>query len=415
MTRGCYSPWLGYWLLPMLVISIAGAHAQANDAQDFSVIARGHYLAIVGDCTACHTAAGGKFLAGGRPLETPFGSLVAPNITPDVATGIGGWSDDTFYSAMHKGVSDVHLYPAMPYPYYTKASREDVMAIRAWLNTVPPVVNEVHSNTLPFPFNVRATMIGWNELFFTPGDWHDRTDKSAEWNRGGYLVEGLGHCGACHTPKNALGGDEDSRQLQGYALQNWFAPDITGDKRVGLGAWSSGDIVDYLKTGTNRFTSASGPMADEISNSTSHWTMDDLRAAATYLLDQPGGGPSPQQPVGASDPVMQAGGAIYVDECSACHTANGNGVSRLLPALKGSAAVQQAKPDSLLHVVLGGTRAVASEGAPTGAAMPAFGWKLTDEQVAAVTTYIRNAWGNAAPAVTADDARAMRQALAANP
>jgi len=388
------------------------AHAQRNDMQDFPLIERGRYLAAIGDCTACHTAPGGKFLAGGRSLETPFGNLVAPNITPDQETGIGSWTDETFYNSMHNGVSDVQLYPAMPYPYYTKAKREDVMAIRAWLNTVPPVVNRVTSNTLPFPFNIRAAMVGWNELFFKAGEWQDRSDKSPEWNRGGYLVEGLGHCGACHTPKNALGGDENSRHLQGYALQGWFAPEITSDRRVGVGAWSVDDTVEYLKTGMNRFTTASGPMAEEISDSTSHWTIGDLRAAATYLLDQPGSNREAAKPVAAQDPAMQAGSAIYLDQCAACHTMDGNGIARLLPTLKDSPFVQQTRTDSLLHVMLEGTRAVSTQFAPTAPAMPAFGWKLSDDQIASVLTYVRNSWGNAAPPVSAADVKEARKELA---
>ena len=395
----------------MVLFAISPAHAQKDDKQDFETIQRGRYLATVGDCTACHTAPGGKFLAGGRSLETPFGHLVAPNITPDMQTGIGSWSDEKFYNSMHIGVSSVHLYPAMPYQYYTKVTRQDVMAIRAWLNTVPAVGNAVHSNTLTFPFNIRATMIGWDELFFHPGEWRDQPGKSAEWNRGGYLVEGLGHCGACHTPKNVLGADEAGDHLQGYALQGWFAPDITNDRRIGLGAWSVDDIVEYLKNGTNRFTEASGPMAEEINDSTSHWMTQDLRAAAVYLLDQAGAKQTAPQPVAAQDPAMQVGRAIYVDECAACHTTKGGGIARLLPALNGSPSVQQAQPDSLLHVVLEGTRAVATKGAPTGPAMPAFGWKLDDQQVAAVTTFVRNAWGNAAPAVTASDVASIRHQL----
>jgi mono/diheme cytochrome c family protein len=390
-------------------LAVMPARAQVEDKQDFTLIERGRYLAVIGDCTACHTEPGGKFMAGGRSLETPFGNLVTPNITPDMETGIGSWSEEEFYNSMHIGVSDVRLYPAMPYPYYTKATRDDVMAIRAWLNTVPPVVNRVQSNTLPFPFNIRASLIGWNWLFFKPETWQNRADKSAEWNRGGYLVEGLGHCGACHTPKNALGGDEDSRHLQGYALQGWFAPDITGDKHLGVGAWSVDDIVEYLKTGANRFTTASGPMAEEISDSTSHWTVADLRAAATYLLDQPGRKETPPQAVSAQDPAMQAGRAIYSDQCAACHTMDGTGIARLLPTLHGSPFVQQQKPDSLLRVVLDGTRAVSTELAPTAPAMPALGWKLSDDQVASVVTYIRNAWGNAAPAVSADDVKRARE------
>ncbi len=407
---------MSIWRLAFAVVPVlcaaAIAHAQSQDRQDFALIQRGHYLAIVGDCTACHTAPGGKFLAGGRSLETPFGNLVSPNITPDQDTGIGSWSDEKFYNAMHNGVSNARLYPAMPYPYYTKVSREDVRAIRAWLTTVPPVVNHVHSNTLPFPFNIRAGMFAWDKLFFREGEWRDSSDKSAEWNRGGYLVEGLGHCGACHTPKNALGADKDSQHLQGYALQGWFAPDITGNKRVGVGAWSVEDIVEYLKTGSNRYTSASGPMAEEVSDSTSHWSVADLRAAATYLLDQPGSQESAPTPVAANDPAMQAGEAIYVDQCSACHTISGSGIARLIPDLKGSPFVQQSEPDSLLHVILAGTRAVGTEQAPTMAAMPGYEWKLSDAQVAAVATYIRNSWGNAAPAVSTSAVRDFHQRLA---
>lgn len=393
----------------------ASARAQHNDEQAFSLIQRGRYLATVGDCTACHTAPGGKFLAGGRALETPFGYLVAPNITPDVETGIGGWSNDKFYNSMHNGIAGGHMYPAMPYPYYTKATRGDVLAIRAWLNTVPPVVSKIHSNTLPFPFNIRATMIGWDALFFKKGDWRNQPQKSAQWNRGGYLVEGLGHCGACHTPKNVLGGDESGHHLQGYALQGWFAPDITSDKRVGVGAWAVDDIVEYLKTGTNKYTSASGPMAEEIADSTSHWTIEDLRAAATYLLDEPVPNEKPPQAVSAQDPVMRAGQAIYVDQCAACHTMDGGGIARLLPTLKSSPFVQQTNADSLLHVVLEGTRSVATETAPTAAAMPAFNWKLSDDQVASVVTYIRNSWGNAASKVTAGDVKKTRQAMNERP
>ena len=392
----------------------APCHAQLIDQQDFTLIARGRYLATVGDCTACHTKDGGAFMAGGRALPTPFGRIVSPNITPDRATGIGAMSDETFYNAMHNGMTHERLYPAMPYPYYTKATRADVMAIRAWLTTIPPTVNEVHSNTLPFPFNVRLSMWGWNTLFFTPGEWHDQQSKSADWNRGGYLVEGLGHCGACHTPKNILGADDNGSHLQGYALQGWFAPNITGDKHVGVGAWSAQDIVDYLKTGANQYTAASGPMAEEIRDSTSHWSLDDLQAAATYLLDQSGSNKPAPQPVAANDPAVRAGQAIYVDQCSACHTMDGSGVARLLPTLKNSPFVQQDNPDSLLHVVLNGTRAVSTSAAPTAPAMPNFDWKLSDEQVAAVVTFIRNSWGNAAPAVTAAQAHSMRNEIKAS-
>jgi mono/diheme cytochrome c family protein len=392
--------------LPLSVI------ARASDPQDFALVERGRYLATVGDCTACHTSPGGKPFAGGRPIETPFGDLLGSNITPDRKTGIGGWDDDTFYNAMHEGFSDQPLYPAMPYPYYTKVTRADVTAIRAYLNTVAPVANDVQSNQLPFPFSIRASMRVWNALFFRKGEWQPDPGKSAEWNRGAYLVEGLGHCGACHTPKNILGGDKTDLRLRGYVLQGWLAPDITGDQRTGIGGWSVDEIVEYLKTGANRFQTASGPMAEEIDDSTQHWTEGDLRATAVYLKAQPAVSRQPGGPVQATDPAMQAGAAVYADQCAACHAMSGNGVARLFPALKNSGSVQSDDPTSLLRVVLDGTRAVATNRAPTGAAMPAFGWKLSDGQIAAVLTYIRNSWGNAAAAVSASQVTSARKALA---
>jgi len=202
----------------------------AKDPQDFNRIERGHYLAILGDCAACHTSpASGKGFAGGRPIETPFGTIVSPNITPDLETGSGAWTDDEFVNALTRGIgrNGIHLYPAM--------TREDALTIRAYLSTIPAVHNPVQPNQLPFPFNIRQAMWAWKELFFTPGTFQLRADKSVEWNRGAYLAEGLMHCGTCHTPKNFLGGDETSYNLQGYPLQGWFAPNITNDERWGLG------------------------------------------------------------------------------------------------------------------------------------------------------------------------------------
>jgi mono/diheme cytochrome c family protein len=388
--------------------------ALATDQQDFAQIERGRYLTDAGDCTSCHTASGGKPFAGGRPIETPFGNVLAPNITPDQATGIGAWSDDKFYHAMHDGVSgDEHLYPAMPYPYYTKVTRQDVLAIRAYLKTVEPVQNIVHPNQLLFPFDVRASMIGWNSLFFKPGEWQNHTDKSAEWNRGGYLVEGLGHCGACHTPKNALGADEDSRHLQGNVLQGWLAPELAGDARAATASWSADDIVEYLKTGANTHAVAAGPMAEAVANSTSRLTLDDLRAIAVYLKDQPAAKEvKPASRIAADDPRMQAGQAIYADQCAACHSKDGSGIARLFPALKGRASVQSDHPDTVIRMILEGARATSTRYEPTAPAMPGFHWKLSDDEVAAVATYIRNAWGNVAPAVSADDVKSARRATA---
>jgi mono/diheme cytochrome c family protein len=272
----------------MLTVLAGGALSQGIDKQEFEQIELGRYLTIVGDCAACHTLPGsGHDLAGGRALETPFGRLLAPNITPDPSTGIGAWTDDEFINAMTKGTgrNGVHLYPAMPYTYYTKVTREDVLAIRAYLNTVPAVQNSVEPNQLPFPFNIRASLIEWDELFFKPGTFQPNPNKSAEWNRGAYLVEGLTHCGMCHTPKNFLGGDKPRGHLQGYALQGWFAANITNDPRRGLGSWSVNDIASYLKTGHSPTAIATGLMAETIGQSTTRMKDADLRAIAAYLKD----------------------------------------------------------------------------------------------------------------------------------
>jgi mono/diheme cytochrome c family protein len=374
------------------------------DAQNFGQIERGRYLAIAGDCTSCHTVPGsGQPFAGGRPIETPFGIVVGANITPDPETGIGAWNDELFVRALRvgKGHDGELLYPAMPYPYYTKLTESDALAIRAYLNTVKPVRNAVVSNKLPFPFDVRQGMTAWNALYFTSGEFKPEPTKSAEWNRGAYLVEGLGHCGACHTPKSALGGDDRAHALQGYALQGWFAPNITNDNERGLGGWSVADIVAYLKNGHNSSTASTGIMAEEITLSSSHMTDADLMAIATYLKDLPGQTAAPAAAISASDPKMVAGGAIYADECSACHGPDGKGVPYLFPSLAGSPNVRSSDPASLIRIVIEGARSVATAGEPTGPGMPTFAWKLSDDQAAAVLTYIRNSWGAAAPAVDA--------------
>jgi len=393
----------------------AGALAGSGvDPQDFRQVERGRYLAIVGDCAACHTLPGsGHELAGGRAIETPFGELLAPNITPDPATGIGAWTDDEFVNSLTKGTgrNGTHLYPAMPYTYMTKTTREDALAIRAYLNTVPAVRNDVRSNQLPFPFNVRASLVEWDAMFFTPGPFRPVAGKSPEWNRGAYLAEGLAHCGLCHTPKNELGGDKKDRKLQGYALQGWFAPNLTNDDRRGLGGWSADDIAEYLKTGHNQWSASTGLMSETISGSTSRMTDADLHAIAVYLKDQP----APKQDVKADRPdagMMKTGGKIYADECSGCHTPNGNGAARLFPVLAGSAGVQQTDPTSLIRIVLRGARSSSTDPAPTAPAMPAFGWLLNDNEIAAVLTYVRNAWENAAPPVTADDVAKARKDFA---
>jgi mono/diheme cytochrome c family protein len=392
--------------------------AFAQDTQSFDRIERGRYLAVLGDCAGCHTAPGGAPFAGGLALQTPFGTLVAPNITPDPETGIGNMTNDDFLATLHegRGHNGKRLYPAMPYPAYTKMTDDDVLAMRAYFATIAPVKNPVVSNQLAFPLNIRLAMAFWNGLNFTSGRYQANPQKSAVWNRGAYIVEGPAHCGTCHTPKTLLGGDKNNVALTGATLQGWFAPDITNDTRKGIGGWSTDDLVQYLKKGTNNWTLASGPMAEAVSHSTSQMNDDDILAIATYLKDSGEGGVSAKPAVAAANTnVMHAGAAIYKDSCAACHKDSGQGEANLFPRLAGSGLVQSDDPTTLARVVLHGTRAVATAGAPTGPAMPAFDWRLDDAQVAAVLTYIRSNWGNAAEAVPATAVAAQRASLAKSP
>jgi len=373
------------------------------DGQAFDRIAKGRYLTTVADCYACHTVLdAGKPFAGGRPIETPFGIITSSNITPDNETGIGAWSDQQFVDAVRRGVrpNGSRLYPAMPFPAYTKMTHDDVLAIRAYLATVEPVHQAVKANTLPFPFDIREAMRPWDALYFTEGEFQPDSSQSADWNRGAYLVQGPGHCTACHTPKTSLGGDKSGDNLRGFNLQGWFAPDITADTSQGLGQWSEDDIKGYLRTGHNRMTAATGPMAEEIVNSTSQYNDSDLHAIATYLKSLPAR--QDKAPAQAGQPVMAAGQAIYRDQCSACHGLDGQGVAMLFPSLAQSSLAHASDPTSAIRLVLRGGRSVATKAEPTAPGMPSFGWQLNDEQVAAVLTYIRNAWKTAAAPVSAD-------------
>jgi mono/diheme cytochrome c family protein len=390
--------------------------AISEGTQNFDQVERGRYLAILGDCAGCHTRPGGAPFAGGLTLATPFGKLVAPNITPDQDTGIGHWTGDEFISAVRegRGHNGTRLYPAMPYPAYTKMSDEDVLALRSYFLTVAPVHNPVVANQLPFPFNIRLSMLFWNTINFTPGRFQADPQRSAEWNRGAYIVQGPGHCVTCHTPKNVLGGDKSDAALQGATLQGWFAPNITASERVGIARWSKDDLVQYLRSGANSWTLASGPMAEAVSHSTSQMTEDDLAAIAVYLKDNGGTGASTAS-AAASQSAMRAGTAIYKDNCAACHRDNGMGDSGLFPRLAGSPLVQSDDPTSLIRVVLQGSRAVSTSAAPSAPAMPSFDWRLNDAQVGAVVTYIRNSWGNAAAPVEHAAVNKARTSLAATP
>jgi mono/diheme cytochrome c family protein len=390
------------------------ASAGEADSMNFTAVDRGRYLSILSDCASCHTVPQkNQPFAGGRPIETPFGSIVAPNITPDLETGIGSWTDDQFDDAVRKGRGRYgeRLYPAMPFNAYTKMSRQDVMAIRAYLSTVTAVYNPVVANTLPFPFNIRTSMRVWDGLYFKEGEYVVDPNKSVEWNRGAFLVDGPAHCGACHTPKTFLGGDKTAQYLQGSPLQGWSAPNITNDARTGLGGWSIDDVATYLKTGHNRITAATGPMAEAVGLSTSKMTDEDVKAISTYLKSLPGD-EKPQTAVAATSPEMAAGGAIYRDQCSACHGIDGKGVDRLFPAVASSSMARADDPTSVIRIVLRGARSVATDREPTAPGMPSYGGQLSDGQVANVLTYIRNSWGGTAPAIALGDVAKLRGSLA---
>jgi len=396
--------------LAFCALTLALGPALGADQAD--QIIRGGDQAVLGDCAGCHTQPGGRPLAGGLQLETPFGALIPPNITPDRDTGIGNWSEADFRSMMRTGIGHegVRLYPAMPYPAYTRMTDQDISDLWAYLTTVEPVSNKVEANQLPFPFNIRLSMAGWNMLNFSEGAFTPDASKSAQWNRGAYIVQGPGHCGTCHTPKSILGADKDSQFLQGASLQGWFAPDITGNAQSGLGKWSQDDLVKYLRTGVNAHSIASGPMAEAVENSTSKMTDADLTAIAVYLKSLGPGGDN-AQPAKPDQARMVTGEAIYRDNCSACHGGDGAGAGALFPALTGNAIVAQGNPETLARLVLAGSQAVHTDHAPTTPSMPSLAWRLQDQEIADVLTYVRNSWGNAAPAVSSGDIAAVRKEL----
>lgn len=397
----------------LLIAGLLGLLSQPATAQQnsYAQVERGRYIAATANCQSCHTVEGQEPFSGGRAMETPFGTIHTPNITFDARTGIGRWSKDEFYRALHEGISrdGSRLYPAFPYPHFTKMPREDVDAVYDYLASRPRVVRERKEHELPFPLNWRRLVAGWNLAFFDKGPFQPDPNRSAEWNRGAYLVEGPGHCAGCHTDKNLAGADRKSRHLMGGNLENWAAPDIRGGRNGGLERWSREDIATFLKTGRNAHTGALTRMGEVVAYSTQLMTEDDLGAIATYLKSLDG----LPRPVATrpSEAVMQAGRAIYFDNCSACHVSNGTGVPHVFARLAGSNKLNDPDPTTVIRVILEGAQAVPTEARPSPLSMPAFGWKLTDEQVASVASYIRASWGNAGPPVTADMVRRVRADL----
>lgn len=386
--------------------------AQIPEGPDADILRHGQELMRAGDCVSCHMRKGGEPLSGGLGLKTPFGVIFSSNITPDPETGIGRWTADQFYRAMHDGhgANGENLYPAFPYPWFRSMSRADDDALLAYIKTTPPVRYTPPANQLVFPLNFRSLVAGWNLLFLKSQTFAPATDKPEAWNRGAYLVNGPGHCGACHTPKNTFGADKAGQEFRGAVIDNWTAPDLTGDVRTGLGAWSEGDIAEYLKTGRNAHAGAGGAMADVVTYSTSLMSDADRTAIAVYLKSLPAG--SSQSAVAPIDAAsLSRGGAIYSDACASCHLENGKGQSGLFPPLGKNAMVQQVDATGLEHLILAGTSIAATPSRPSPLSMPAFSWKLTDREIADVANYVRNSWGNRAPPVNPDDVAALRKQL----
>ena len=384
-----------------------GAGAEPTD----EMVAQGKSLVVAGDCASCHTADPARPFAGGKRIDTPFGAIYAPNLTPDRETGLGTWSDADFVRALRYGVAPdgSRYYPAFPYPNFTKLTRDDILSIRAYLATLTPFQNKAPPPELRFPLNVRAVMRVWNFIFFKPGILEPDQQKAADWNRGRYLVEGAGHCGACHTPKNILGADRRERAFAGGKVDGWFAPRLDGAARSGLQSWSVDDIVEYLQSGRNAKSHADGLMAEVVVNSTSKMSDGDVRAIAVYLKSLPLGPPEPQvtPPPEAS---MASGKALYAHACVACHEIDGSSTPRIYPPLPGNALLQSADPSSTLRIMLDGAQTVTTPRAPNTGSMPAYARQWSDQEIADVANYIRNSWGNAAPLVTAEQvAKARKQ------
>jgi mono/diheme cytochrome c family protein len=396
-------------------LNVSGEEPLTGDAYSFVAtpeqVARGAYLARAGNCAACHTDRGGAPLAGGKGIATPFGTVFASNLTPDAKTGIGTWSAAQFWRAMHNGRSADGrlLYPAFPYPNFTEITRADSDALLAWLRTQVPVAQANRAHLLRFPYNLQASLAVWRALFFTPAAYEPVVERSVQWNRGAYLVRSLGHCAACHSPRNAFGATRDSLEFSGglIPMQNWYAPSLASSAEAGVADWSTREVAALLKTGLTPRGATLGPMADVVFRGTQYLQDSDIAAMTEFLRSLP---QSPPRAVAAARPdanVLSHGEALYKDRCAACHGVRGEGGADpngvVYVALAGNRKVLLETPANLIHIVVNGGFAPTTAGNPRPYGMPPFGPSLKDEEIAALATYVRSAWGNAAPPVSALD------------
>jgi mono/diheme cytochrome c family protein len=369
-----------------------------------ALIERGAYLARAGNCMGCHTARGGTSYAGGRVIPTPFGTVFSTNLTPDAETGLGAWSADDFWAALHngRGRDGRLLTPAFPYPNYALVTRADSDALYAYLQSLPAVAQPNRAHELRFPYNTQLALAVWRALYFRPAVFKPDQRQSAEWNRGAYLIEGLGHCNACHAPRNSLGAVTNARELSGGALRElgWYAPSLHDTAEAGVAHWTRSELHDWLKHGRNRHASALGPMSEVILGSTQHLSDADLQAMGLYLQALP---PINKQRTDAPPPdlaLRELGGKLYEQHCAGCHGAQGQGVAGIYPALAGNRVLTMGSSDNLLRVMLRGGYAPATSGNPRPFGMPPFAGVLNDRELAAIASHLRSSWGHAAGDVT---------------
>lgn len=406
---------LSGWLAILVSLLAPPGAAQGSTAVD-----RGEYLVRAANCVSCHTAPGGPVFAGGVPFPTQFGTIYSTNITPDEATGIGSWSYEQFEAALRRGVrpNGEHLYPTFPYTSFTRISDEDVRALYDYFMSLKPVHAPARANEMRFPFGQRRLLGVWKALFFDEGRFVRDPARSEEWNRGAYLVEALAHCGACHSPRNLLGAEKTSAPYTGGALYEWDeergavrrgAPNLTSSPH-GLKAWSEDDLAEYLKRGVGARARLMGTMNEVVLNSTRHLSDADTRAMAVYLKSLPPNGDARRRP---GKKVMELGAKQYDIHCGTCHLPSGLGSEDTAPPLAGSAFAQSPDPSSLIDLVINGPRlpvqAPSAEWQRPWQSMTPFGQKLSDEQAAALLTFVRNSWGNAAGVVDPQDIARLRE------
>ncbi|HNT37787.1 MAG TPA: cytochrome c [Rubrivivax sp.] len=376
------------------------------------LVERGAYLARAGNCIGCHTASGGAPLAGGRGIETPFGVVVAPNLTPDANTGLGQWSADEFWRALHHGrARDGRLlYPAFPYPSFSVVTRADSDALYAYLRSVPAVAQANAPHALRFPYGTQAALALWRALYFRPGEFRSDAQQDAAWNRGKYLVQGLGHCAACHSGRDRLGGIVAPARFAGGLMPGgaWYAPSLATPAEAGVQGWQPQQVVRLLRDGVSAQASVSGPMADVVFTGTQYLSDTDLAAMARYLASIPRREPAARAVEAAAAEVLARGDALYAQHCASCHGDAGQGVAGIYPALAGNRALTLAMPHNLVQVIRHGGFPPSTAGNPRPFGMPPFGQLLDDAEIAALITFMRQSWGHRAAPVSALDVLRIR-------